>query len=166
MPSRRTFFKRASGIVAAAACALYIPAERLEFGVPKALASVGDYVPSSGGTLTGVVTESWTEGVGVYYAFPVDSEAPSYVLPAEEPRGVTLMDYAMQRQDSKFANQIVKMFEEYDPVLELVNGMPRADFIEGWEPETRLPPLQRWVSAYEPRSWHEAADRRSAGDWS
>jgi hypothetical protein len=37
--NRRSFLKRASGIVAGAACALYIPAERLEFGVPKAIAT-------------------------------------------------------------------------------------------------------------------------------
>jgi hypothetical protein len=107
MPSRRTFFKRASGIVAATVCALYIPSERLEFGVPKALA-----------------------------------------LPEEEPRGVTLADFARQYQPAN--QQIAKLFEEYGPVLELVNGVPRANFIEGWEPETRLPSLERWVNDDDP----------------
>lgn len=35
MNSRRSFIKRVSGLVAAGACAPFIPADRLEFGVPK-----------------------------------------------------------------------------------------------------------------------------------
>ncbi len=35
MPSRRTFLQRAAGLVAAVAAPLYIPSERLDFGVPR-----------------------------------------------------------------------------------------------------------------------------------
>lgn len=101
--NRRSLFKRASGIVAGVACALYIPADRLEFGVPKQRD-----IPSGGVrraaygymvnpitsevtklgpgpyVLTAAIQDVWVGGVGIDYdgAYSIETEVEGYTLPA------------------------------------------------------------------------------------
>lgn len=97
--NRRGFLKLAGGLVAAVAAPVFIPADRLEFGVPRTIA-----LPPRA-------------GLGLEYA----RMAAQLSGPIDyQPRGPVTLAESLQLIPSLYASDMVKMFEEQSVILQMM----------------------------------------------
>lgn len=124
---RRSFLKRASGIIAAVVAApLYIPAERLDFGVPRIIRADEIALPDAWGLMP-AIGRSWTQlGSGIF--LPASAFANETLSHAPRDMGDAMDDFKSYFAPSDAYRRVIKPMDE----LSDMERFRRTVYGEGW----------------------------------
>ena len=108
---RRSFLKRASGIIAAVVVApLYIPAERLDFGVPRIIRADEIVLPDAW-ELMPAIGRSWTQlGSGIF--LPASAFANETLSHVPRDRGDAMDDFKAYFASANAHGRVIKPMDD------------------------------------------------------